>query len=287
MRANVRRGGGVGALPSRSNSSPGVRRSTRRARRRPTSGRFSAMILLATSFMVIRLSIAARWIHLNASGSVIPNAAISVPLARSTSLRVSSRSDEALHLDLERMQLGVPRQRDLDGRHQVALLERLHQVRHGAGRPGPLDQVALRERGQNHHRGDPLVGDLLGRRQAIHDRHFDVEDAQVGPQLLGQLHRRLAVTRLATDVVPLFDQHLAEVEPDQRLVLSDENPALRAPRSRSLPLTSMIKSLMALARGPSVTGTLSAATVPVFQPVEKRSSNLRQCGFESHRGHTP
>ena len=46
----------------------------------------------ATCFIVVRRSIAARWIHLNASGSVMPWLACSSPLARSTSLRVSSRS---------------------------------------------------------------------------------------------------------------------------------------------------------------------------------------------------
>ena len=50
------------------------------------------MIFSATCFIVIRLSMAARWIHLKASGSVMPNAVMSMPLARSTSLRVSSRS---------------------------------------------------------------------------------------------------------------------------------------------------------------------------------------------------
>ena len=47
----------------------------------------------ATRFMVVRRSMAARWIHLKASGSVMPCFVCSTPLARSTSLRVSSRSD--------------------------------------------------------------------------------------------------------------------------------------------------------------------------------------------------
>src|SRR5689334_16882682 len=47
----------------------------------------------------------------------------------------------------------------------------------------------------------------------------------------------------------------------------------------------MITGRALVVRRNSVPGTLQAARVPVFQPVEKRSSNLRQCGFESHRGH--
>ena len=42
--------------------------------------------------MDVRLSIAARWIQRNASGSLISCAVISAPLARSMSLRASSRS---------------------------------------------------------------------------------------------------------------------------------------------------------------------------------------------------
>ena len=45
-----------------------------------------------------------------------------------------------------------------------------------------------------------------------------------GSQLLGQPHRGLAVSRLADHVVALLDEHLPEVEPDQGLVLGDENP---------------------------------------------------------------
>ena len=48
---------------------------------------------------------------------------------------------------------------------------------------------------------------------------------QVGPVLLGQLDRRLAVAGLADDVVPLLGEHLGEVHPDQRLVLGDDDPA--------------------------------------------------------------
>ncbi len=46
----------------------------------------------ATAFIVVRRSIAVRWIQRNASGSVICWRVISRPFARSTTLRVSSRS---------------------------------------------------------------------------------------------------------------------------------------------------------------------------------------------------
>ena len=105
------------------------------------------------------------------------------------------------------------------------LRERLDQVGHRAGVPGPLDQVALAERGQDHHRRDPLGRDPLGGRDPVEDRHLHVQDDQVGPQLLGELDRLLAVAGLADDVVALLGEHLGEVHPDQRLVLGDDDAA--------------------------------------------------------------
>ena len=61
--------------------------------------------------------------------------------------------------------------------HHVALAERLHQIRHRPGVPGPLDEVALREGGEHQHGGDGLLGDLLGGGDPVEDRHLHVEDA--------------------------------------------------------------------------------------------------------------
>ena len=67
--------------------------------------------------------------------------------------------------------------------------------------------------------------DPLGRGDAVEDRHLDVEDDQVGPVLLGQLDRLVAVAGLADDVVALLGEHLGEVHADQRLVLGDHDAA--------------------------------------------------------------
>src|SRR6266566_4335225 len=63
--------------------------------RRPLSAVMSkpaASTASAMARIVVRRSIAVRWIQRNASGSVIPCSVISTPLARSTALRASSRS---------------------------------------------------------------------------------------------------------------------------------------------------------------------------------------------------
>src|SRR4051794_21871290 len=130
-------------------------------------------------------------------------------------------------LGLQRGHLGEPGERDLDSRHEVALLERLDQVGHRTGGPGPLDELALAERGQDDHRGDPGSRDLLRRGETVHDRHLDVEDDQIGPQVLGQPDRRLTVRGLADDVVALFDEHLAQIQTDERLVFRDQHPTGR------------------------------------------------------------
>ena len=68
-----------------------------------------------------------------------------------------------------------------------------------------------------------LLGDPLGRGDPVQHRHLHVEDHQVRPVLPGQLDGRLPVPGLADDGVPLLLQHLLEVEPDQCLVLGDDD----------------------------------------------------------------
>lgn len=105
----------------------------------------------------------------------------------------------------------------------VALAERLHQIRHGPGVAGPLDEVALREGGKHEDRGDGLLGDLLGGGDPVEDRHLHVQDDEVRLVLPGQLDGLLPVARLTDDGVTLLLQHLLEIEADQGLVLGDDD----------------------------------------------------------------
>ena len=77
------------------------------------------------------------------------------------------------------------------------------------------------------------AGDLLGRADAVELGHLDVHHDQIGLQVGGQLDGGLAVSGLADDVVPLFGQHLDQVEADQHLVLGHDHSG-RGPASLAL-----------------------------------------------------
>ena len=202
--------GGVGCRPV-GGSAPG-----HRGGRRPGLPRRPARIGTRRSMDVF-------WIQRNASGSVRPAVHLQAALGPVQQLAHLQALPQGAHLGPERGQLLEPADRDLDRGHQVGLGERLHQIGHGARVPGPLDEFTLRERGQDDHRGDVLGGDLLGRGDPVQDRHLDVQDQQVGPQLLGQFDRLLPVGRLPGDLVTFLLQHLLQVKPDQRLVFGDHN----------------------------------------------------------------
>jgi hypothetical protein len=90
-----------------------------------------------------------------------------------------------------------------------------------------IDQVALAEGGQHHHRSDPPLRDERGGRDAVHLRHLDVADDKVGLELLGQRDGLLAVGGLADDVETFFAQHLAQVETDESFVLGEQDTKTR------------------------------------------------------------
>ena len=136
--------------------------------------------------------------------------------------KAAYNSDMANGLDL-----GKPGPRDLDRRDQVRLAERLHHVRHRPRLPSPVHQVALAEGGQHHHRGDPSRRDLLRSTDAVELWHLDVHHDEVRLVLLGERDSRLAIPRLADDLVALLGQHLHEIEPDQYFVLGHHHPGGR------------------------------------------------------------
>jgi hypothetical protein len=174
-------------------------------------------------------------------------------------------------------------------------------VGHGAGVPRPLDELALGEGGEDDHRGDPLLGDALGRCDAVEDGHLHVQDHQVGTVLLGQLHGPGTVTGLPDDVVPLLDQHLREIHPDQRLVLGDDDaqgwPAhpLRLSGRCCVPTSGRGGPQSGTAASSATYGSTSirptrvsdnvCARRPGIPTAEEAVSNTVQCGFESHPGH--
>ena len=118
-------------------------------------------------------------------------------------------------------------------------------------------------------------------RQAVEDRHLDVEDDQVGAQLRRPVDGLLPVADLGDDRVPLLLEHLLEVEADECLVLGDEDPrSARCSRAEpshvGRPGTSPLRC--SRRRAPH-------RRAPVPQSAEGADSKPAQCAFESHRGH--
>ena len=118
----------------------------------------------------------------------------------------------------------MPAERDLDRGDEVALLERLHDVAQRAGVARLLDEVVLRERGEDQDGGEALARDVAGGGEAVHARHLDVEDREVGLRLADELDGLVAAAGLADDLVALFLEDLLQVEADDRLVLGDDDP---------------------------------------------------------------
>ncbi len=109
---------------------------------------------------------------------------------------------------LERHDLLEAAERHLDRRDQVALLERLHQVGQRAGVARLLDEVVLRERGEDQNRAQLLARDRARGGEAVHPRHLDVEDREVGLRAAHEIDRVIAATGLPDDLVALFLEDL-------------------------------------------------------------------------------
>ena len=127
------------------------------------------------------------------------------------------------NLILQRLDLCVPRQGDLDGRDQVSRAEGLDDVGHGASVAGTLDELRLRERRQHDDGAGQLLQDLLRSGDAVHLRHFDIHHAQIGLKLECQLDSFLTVGSLANDLEPRLGQRLNDIETNQPLVFCDED----------------------------------------------------------------
>ena len=130
---------------------------------------------------------------------------------------------EGVDLAGERAEFPEAADRHLDGRHEVGLLERLDEVGQGTGVAGILDDLSLAEGGEDQHAAELLLIDQPGDLEAVLAGHLDVEDRQVGQQLADELDRPIAVAGLADDLVALLLERLAQVHPDDRLVLGDHD----------------------------------------------------------------
>ncbi len=171
-----------------------------------------------------RSLIAVRWMNVKASCSLMLSSSMRRPFARSIALRGGELFAEGVDLAGERAELAEPADRDLDRRHQIALLERLDEVGQRAGVTGVLDDLPLTERGEHEHPAQLLLVDDPRRGEPVHARHLDVQDGEVGQQLPHQLDGCVAPPGLADDLVALLLEGLAQVHPDDGFVFGDHDP---------------------------------------------------------------
>ena len=92
--------------------------------------------------------------------------------------------------------------------------------------------MTLAERRKNEHCRGAVSCNFARRVEAIATGHLDVEDAHLGLMLACQFHRFIAATRFSHDDIALVFEHLAQIEPDDGLVLCDHDSLghTRSPR---------------------------------------------------------
>ena len=103
------------------------------------------------------------------------------------------------------------------------LAEGLDEVPEDAGLDRARDDLVLAVGGHHDDRDRPLLEDPTGGVDAVEARHLDVHHGEVGLELAGQLDRLHAVARLTADLEAGLLEQRAQIEPDDRLVLGDED----------------------------------------------------------------
>ena len=141
-------------------------------------------------------------------------------LARGKRLR------QRLRLLTQGHELFVAGARRPNRRQQILLAKGLDEVAEHTRFGGALDELVLPVGGQHHDRNRPLVEDPAGRLDPVELRHLDVEEGQIRPLRAREGHRLLPVARLRAHLETGVLQQGPQVEPDDRLVLGDQNPHL-------------------------------------------------------------
>jgi hypothetical protein len=89
--------------------------------------------------------------------------------------------------------------------------------------------------GEHHNRDRPLVEDPARRLDAVEPRHLHVEHRHLGLRLSRELDGLLAVAGLGAHLEPRSLEQGSKVEPDDRLVLGDEDSHAFESRRESRP----------------------------------------------------
>lgn len=130
---------------------------------------------------------------------------------------------KVLSLLLQKKSAFEPGPRHFDGGVKVAGLKGLNQVAKNIGRIGTVDQLGIAVGGKEQNGGDALVVNDFGRIDAIHVWHLYVEDADFGLSASSQVQRLTSVLSFGCDLVAHAFQHLAQIKPDDGIVVGNQN----------------------------------------------------------------
>src|SRR5205814_3420777 len=117
------------------------------------------------------------------------------------------------------------------------------EVAENAGLDRARDELVLAVGGEHHDRDRPFLEDAPRRLDPVELRHLHVEYREI--RLFGarQLDRLLAVLRLGAHLEAGALEQAAQVEPDDRLVLGDEDLHGRTAFLSRMPLKSSVVSI--------------------------------------------
>ena len=149
-------------------------------------------------------------IHQNAFGAV-------------NNLARLQRLGQITHLLLQFAKFLKAGERDINRRTDLLFAERLDQIAYHPRFFRAVYQVALALRGEQQHRRDPFLRQNLRRVNAVHLRHLDVHDHNVGLEFARRIDRALSIARLAHDEIAQRRQRFAQVRANDRLVVRDNH----------------------------------------------------------------
>jgi len=117
---------------------------------------------------------------------------------------------------------GAHSRRLVDGLGQALAPHRFDQIIDGGGLKG-LQRTVVVGRAKHHRRARLLPGQMTGDFHAIHHRHRDVQQDQIGMQLVGQLQRLAAVSGFASHAdAGHLREHLSQPLAGQGFIVDDQ-----------------------------------------------------------------
>ena len=184
----------------------------------------------ASATIGVRRSIADFWRSRNAVASVRPRRSIRSPFARSIVFRSSRASSERGRLAPRPRELREAGDRELDGRRELLLTERLHEVGHRARAARPSDHVRVRVARQHHDRARVSALDLGGGVDPVPVRQADRDHRRVRPLPGDQVEPRAGRVGLRHHGAPRARHRRPDERSRRDVIVDDHDPPARRGR---------------------------------------------------------